>query len=152
MLDGGFCCNGEKRMPSWLSDDCSNLLHMFHSRQFSFFARLHEEPLSVVGGGSVAVQRTPSRRVYLPLSVLVLSVGGPFDERVKSFCALRCILCRYIGAGVGACYRGDELYDTPEVMKMVQKWTTVWSRYRTILTQDIVHVKRPGNVASCILA
>lgn len=35
------------------------------------------------------------------------------------------------------------LQDTPAVQTMVAKWTQFWVQYRSILTQDIVHVKRP---------
>eukprot|EP00040_Diaphanoeca_grandis_P017630 m.92314 g.92314 ORF g.92314 m.92314 type:complete len:970 (+) comp26538_c0_seq3:131-3040(+) len=52
-------------------------------------------------------------------------------------------LATYIGAGVGACYRGNELYDTPQVKAIVSKWTLFWVKYRSILTQDIIHVQRP---------
>merc|ERR1712100_133854 len=31
-------------------------------------------------------------------------------------------LATFIGAGVGACYRGNRLFDTPEVEAMVKKW------------------------------
>ncbi len=37
--------------------------------------------------------------------------------------------------GVGACYRGDRLYDTPAVQAVVTKWTSFWIKYRDILTQ-----------------
>ena len=49
----------------------------------------------------------------------------------------------FLGHGRGACYRGDQLFDTPAVQAMVTKWTSFWLRYRPILIQDIVHVKRP---------
>ena len=52
-------------------------------------------------------------------------------------------LANYVGAGVGACYRGDRLYDTPAVQAMVKKWMGFWQQYRSILTQDIIHVRRP---------
>ena len=49
----------------------------------------------------------------------------------------------FLGHGRGACYRGDQLFDTPAVQAMVTKWTSFWLKYRPILIQDIVHVKRP---------
>lgn len=52
-------------------------------------------------------------------------------------------LASNLGAGVGTCYRGDRLYDTPAVQAMVTKWMAFWSKYRPILIQDVVHVKRP---------
>lgn len=52
-------------------------------------------------------------------------------------------LATYLGAGVGACYHGDRLFDTPGVQQMVTKWSAFWTKYRSILVQDIIHVKRP---------
>jgi hypothetical protein len=64
----------------------------------------------------------------------------PFSQTGKAW---EMTLANYLGAGVGACYRGDRLYDTPAVQSMVKKWMTFWVKYRAILTQDIIHVKRP---------
>lgn len=64
----------------------------------------------------------------------------PFSENIVAW---NFTLATYIGAGVGACYRGNELYDSPPVQAMVQMWTQFWVQYRTILTQDIIHVRRP---------
>lgn len=52
-------------------------------------------------------------------------------------------LAQYLGYGVAACYRGPELYDSPETMAVVQKWVTFYKTYRDILISDIVHVRRP---------
>ena len=49
----------------------------------------------------------------------------------------------FIGHGRGACYRGDHLFDTPEVQAMVRFWTDFWLKYRSILIQDIIHIRRP---------
>lgn len=49
----------------------------------------------------------------------------------------------YACPGVGACYRGNRLYDTPAVQAVVSKWTAFWVKYRSILVQDVIHVKRP---------
>jgi len=64
----------------------------------------------------------------------------PFSQTGKAW---DMTLANYLGAGVGACYRGDRLYDTPAVQAMVTKWMSFWVKYRAILTQDIIHVKRP---------
>lgn len=52
-------------------------------------------------------------------------------------------LATFVGAGVGTCYRGSRLYDTPAVEAVVAGWMRFWVRYRCILTEDIVHVRRP---------
>lgn len=52
-------------------------------------------------------------------------------------------MLRVLCVDSGACYRGDRLYDTPATRAMVTKWMAFWSKYRAILTQDIIHVKRP---------
>ena len=52
-------------------------------------------------------------------------------------------LATFIGAGVGTCYRGTQLYDTPEIESMVRKWTTFWVKHRRVLTEDVIHVRRP---------
>ena len=52
-------------------------------------------------------------------------------------------LANYLGAGVGACYRGDRLYDTPAVRDMVHTWVSWFKANRRILTSDLIHVKRP---------
>jgi hypothetical protein len=64
----------------------------------------------------------------------------PFSE---NYDAWEWTLATYLGAGYGTCYRGDRLYDTPKVQAMVTKWMRFWVQYRRILTQDVVHVKRP---------
>ena len=72
--------------------------------------------------------------------------GGPaaaLEPFSQTGSAWEMTLANYLGAGVGACYRGDRLYDTPEVQSMVKKWMSFWVKYRTILTQDIIHIKRP---------
>merc|ERR1712087_747522 len=61
-------------------------------------------------------------------------------------------LATFIGAGVGACYRGNRLFDTPEVQTMVNKWSQFWLKYRRILTEDIIHVRRPStSEIDCIM-
>lgn len=64
----------------------------------------------------------------------------PFSDNAEAW---NFTLAMYLGAGVGACYRGNELYDSPAVMAIVQRWTKFWVQYRSILTQDIIHVRRP---------
>ena len=72
--------------------------------------------------------------------------GGPaaaLEPFSKTGDAWEWTLANFVGAGVGACYRGDQLYDTPAVQAMVTKWMKFWTKYRAILTQDVIHVRRP---------
>ena len=64
----------------------------------------------------------------------------PLSEHISAW---EWTLASFLGAGVGACYRGDRLFDTPEVQQMVGKWTSFWLKYRRILTEDIIHLRRP---------
>ncbi len=52
-------------------------------------------------------------------------------------------LANLFGAGVQACYRGPQLYDSPEVKDLVAKWVTFYKKHRRILDGDIIHVRRP---------
>ncbi len=46
-------------------------------------------------------------------------------------------------AGVQSCYRGTRLYDAPETLAIVRKWTSIYKKHRAILESDIVHFRRP---------
>ena len=52
-------------------------------------------------------------------------------------------LANLFGAGVQACYRGPQLYDTQQTKEMVRKWVTFYKENRRILDGDIIHVRRP---------
>jgi hypothetical protein len=52
-------------------------------------------------------------------------------------------LANLFGAGVQACYRGPQLYDTPETKELVMKWVNFYKKHREILDSDIIHVRRP---------
>lgn len=52
-------------------------------------------------------------------------------------------LANNFGAGVMACYRGPQLYDTPETKAVVKKWVDFYKKYRTIADSDIIHLRRP---------
>lgn len=49
----------------------------------------------------------------------------------------------HMSFGVGACYRGPGLYDTPHVRDMVKSWVSWFKLHRRILTADIIHLRRP---------
>jgi hypothetical protein len=52
-------------------------------------------------------------------------------------------LAMNLGAGVAACYRGNEIFDAPETQALVTKWTSIYHQYRQILNSDIIHIRRP---------
>src|SRR5690554_531583 len=52
-------------------------------------------------------------------------------------------LANLFGAGVQACYRGPQLYDSPQTKALVQKWVNFYKDHRDILDSDIIHIRRP---------
>lgn len=51
-------------------------------------------------------------------------------------------MANLFGAGVQACYRGPQLYDTPETKEQVTKWVNFYKKHREVLDSDIIHVRR----------
>jgi hypothetical protein len=51
-------------------------------------------------------------------------------------------LANLFGAGVQACYRGPQLYDSPETREIVKKWVDFYKKHRPILDSDVVHLRR----------
>ena len=55
-------------------------------------------------------------------------------------------LANNFGAGVIACYRGPQLYDSPETKAIVKRWVDFYKQHRGILDSDLIHLRRPdGN-------
>ncbi|HML69900.1 MAG TPA: hypothetical protein PKA78_00885 [Macellibacteroides fermentans] len=52
-------------------------------------------------------------------------------------------LANLFGAGVQACYRGPQLYDSPQTKSLVQKWVDFYKSHREVLDADIIHIRRP---------
>lgn len=52
-------------------------------------------------------------------------------------------LANLFGAGVQACYRGPQLYDTPETKALVKQWVDFYKKHREVLDGDIIHLRRP---------
>lgn len=52
-------------------------------------------------------------------------------------------LANLFGAGVQACYRGPQLYDTPQTKALVQQWVNFYKKHREVLDGDIIHIRRP---------
>jgi len=52
-------------------------------------------------------------------------------------------LANLFGAGVQACYRGPQIYDTPETREVVKTWVDFYKKHRRVLDSDIIHVRRP---------
>jgi len=55
-------------------------------------------------------------------------------------------LANLFGAGVQACYRGPQLYDSPETKNVVAKWVNFYKKHREVLDSDIIHVRRPDGM------
>jgi len=55
-------------------------------------------------------------------------------------------LANLFGAGVQACYRGPQLYDSPETKNVVTKWVNFYKKHREVLDSDIIHVRRPDGM------
>jgi len=51
-------------------------------------------------------------------------------------------LANLFGAGVQACYRGHQIYDTDETKTVVKKWVDFYKAHRAILDSDIIHLRR----------
>ena len=52
-------------------------------------------------------------------------------------------LANLFGAGVQACYRGPQLYDSPQTKALVSRWVNFYKRHRQVLDSDIIHIRRP---------
>ncbi len=51
-------------------------------------------------------------------------------------------LADLFGAGVQACYRGHQIYDTDATKAVVKKWVDFYKAHRAILDSDIIHLRR----------
>ncbi|UBM58279.1 alpha-galactosidase [Marinilongibacter aquaticus] len=52
-------------------------------------------------------------------------------------------LANLFGAGVQACYRGPEIYDSAETRTLVKGWVDFYKSHREVLDADLVHLRRP---------
>lgn len=52
-------------------------------------------------------------------------------------------LANLFGAGVQACYRGPQLYDSPQTKELVMRWVNFYKKHRDVLDSDIIHIRRP---------
>lgn len=52
-------------------------------------------------------------------------------------------MANLFGAGVQACYRGPQLYDSPKTKELVMNWVNFYKRHRDVLDSDIIHIRRP---------
>lgn len=55
-------------------------------------------------------------------------------------------LANNFGAGVIACYRGPQLYDTPTTRDVVKYWVDFYKTNRAILNADVIHLRRPDGM------
>ncbi|GAA5222024.1 DUF1349 domain-containing protein [Membranihabitans marinus] len=51
-------------------------------------------------------------------------------------------MANLFGAGVQACYRGPQLYDSITTKAVVQKWVNFYKDHREVLDSDIIHIRR----------
>ncbi len=52
-----------------------------------------------------------------------------------------------LGYGVQACYRGPQLFDTPETKALVQKWVKFYKDHREVLDMgDLIHLRRASGL------
>lgn len=63
----------------------------------------------------------------------------PLSEHLADY---KQLMFQYYGAGVQACYRGPRLYDTDTTRKVVAEMIAWYKKYRDLLNQDIVHLRR----------
>ena len=63
----------------------------------------------------------------------------PLSEHLPDYEQLMMI---YYGAGVQACYRGPQLYDTDITKAVVQKSISWYKKYRDILNADMIQLRR----------
>lgn len=90
-------------------------------------------------------EKTPSMGwMFVPL--VAYHGGGPdavITPLSKNLAHYEQRLANLFGAGVQACYRGPELYDSSETRAVVKKWVEFYKKHREVLGGDIVHLRRP---------
>lgn len=64
----------------------------------------------------------------------------PLNEHLFEY---KTLMFQNYGAGVQACYRGPRLYDTEATKKAVIEIINWYKKYRTILNNDIIHLRKP---------
>ena len=103
---------------------------LIHTRQLNYdctFERIPSSLWSFVplveyqGGGSAATLEPLSEHLY----------------------EYKNLMFQNYGAGIQACYRGPRLYDTPETKKVVLEIINWYKKYRNILNNDIIHLRKP---------
>lgn len=64
----------------------------------------------------------------------------PLSEHLEEY---RTLMFQNYGSGIQACYRGFRLYDTPETKQVVTEIISWYKKYRRILNNDIIHLRKP---------
>lgn len=64
----------------------------------------------------------------------------PLSEHLREY---KTLMFQNYGAGVQACYRGPRLYDSPETKAAVIEVIDWYKKYREILNNDIIHLRKP---------
>ena len=103
---------------------------LIHTRQLNYDCTFERIPSSLwrfvplveyQGGGSAATLEPLSEHLY----------------------EYKNLMFQNYGAGIQACYRGPRLYDTPETKKVVLEIINWYKKYRNILNNDIIHLRKP---------
>ena len=103
---------------------------LIHTRQLNYDCTFEHIPSSLwsfvplveyQGGGSAATLEPLSEHLY----------------------EYKNLMFQNYGAGIQACYRGPRLYDTPETKKVVLEIINWYKKYRNILNNDIIHLRKP---------
>lgn len=132
-------------VPDWYFLNGSNKTGMGYRETNWSLPRAHQEIIERQNIYDGVWEKTPSMGwMFVPL---VQYHGGgeeatiePLKQHLPHY---EQRLANLFGAGVQACYRGPQLYDTPATKEVVEKWVTFYKKYRQILDADIVHVRRP---------
>ena len=69
--------------------------------------------------------------------------AAAFDPMSAHLAEYEWALAQYLGAGVGACYRGRRLFDDAASRAAVTRWVAFYKRHRAILASDLLHLRRP---------
>ena len=67
------------------------------------------------------------------------AVLEPLNDHIDDY---KQLMMQYYGAGIQACYRGPRLYDTEKTKSTVIEVIEWYKKYRDILNQDIIHLRR----------
>lgn len=132
-------------VPDWYFLAGSNKIAMGYRETNWSLPRHHQEIIERQNIYDGTWQKTPSMGwMFVPL---VQYHGGgaaatiePLKDHLPHY---EQRLANLFGAGVQACYRGPQLYDTQETKSLVMHWVDFYKKHRRILDADLIHIRRP---------